>query len=96
MHDLCQNEGIPVWIGGMLESALGAALCVEVATLPNFTYPGDLFPSSRFYTQDMSDPRLELTPRKTFEPFTDGLPAPVPERLAKQTVHSKSVVPSSR
>ncbi len=93
VHDLCQNEGIPVWVGGMLESALGAALCVEVATLPNFTYPGDLFPSSRFYTQDLSDPRLELTPAKTFEPFTDGLPSPVPERLAKQTVHSKTVVP---
>ena len=54
---------MPVWVGGMLESALGGALCVEVATLPNFTYPGDLFPSSRFYTQDLSGPPMELTER---------------------------------
>ena len=92
VHDLCQNEGIPVWIGGMLESALRGALCVELATLPNFTYPGDLFPSSRFYTQDLSDPPLELTPGKTFEPFDGPLPAPVPARLEKVTVRSKSVV----
>ena len=39
VHDLCRDAGVPVWIGGMLESALGGALCVEVATLPNFTYP---------------------------------------------------------
>ena len=61
VHDLCRDAGVPVWVGGMLESALGGALCVEVATLPNFTYPGDLFPSSRFYTQDLSGPPMELT-----------------------------------
>ena len=91
VHDLAQNEGVPVWVGGMLESAMGGAICVEVATLPNFTYPGDLFPSSRFYTQDLSDPPLELTPKLTFKPFTEGLPAPDPERLARQTVRHKSV-----
>ncbi|MCH7594858.1 MAG: o-succinylbenzoate synthase, partial [Chloroflexi bacterium] len=52
IHDVCRDAGVPVWIGGMLESALGAAICVELATLPNFTYPGDLFPSSRFYERD--------------------------------------------
>ena len=91
IHDLAQEAGVPVWIGGMLESALGAAICVELATLPNFTYPGDLFPSSRFYEQDLCDPPLELTPRKTFEPFTGPLPEPDPERLSAQAVRRKSV-----
>ena len=79
----------------MLESAVGSALCVEIATLPNFLYPGDLFPSSRFYTQDMADTDMVLTPRKTFLPFEGALPAPDPERLAKLTVQSKTVVPAS-
>ena len=91
VHDLAQEAGVPVWVGGMLESALGAAICVELATLPNFTYAGDLFPSSRFYEQDLCDPPLELTPRKTFEPFTGPLPEPDPERLAAQTVRRKTV-----
>ena len=93
IHDLARDVGIPVWIGGMLESAVGAALSVELATLENFTYPGDLFPSSRFYTQDLAEPPLEATPRLTFRPFTEGLPTPDSERLAKLTVRSKSVTP---
>ncbi len=44
VHDMAREAGIPVWIGGMLESAVGASICVELATLDNFTYPGVLFP----------------------------------------------------
>ena len=91
IHDLCWNSGIPVWVGGMLESALGSALCVEVATLPNFTYPGDLFESSRFYTNDLSSPTHELTPEKTFKPFGSELPTPNPDLLDKFTVQSQMV-----
>ena len=93
IHDLARDNGIPVWIGGMLESAVGAALCVEVATLANFTYPGDLFPSSRFYTQDLADPPTELTPDNTFKSYTEGLPAPDSERLEKLTVRHKTITP---
>jgi len=91
IHDLCRDAGIPVWVGGMLESAMGASVCVELATLPNFTYPGDLFPSGRFYKEDLSTPPLKLTSRNTFEPFTDGLPAPDPNRLAELTVKHTTV-----
>jgi len=48
IHDLCQQAGIPCWVGGMLESATGAAACVALAMLDNFTYPADIFPSARF------------------------------------------------
>ena len=93
IHDVYRDAGVPVWIGGMLESALGAAICVELATLPNFSYPGDLFPSSRFYERDLSQPDNELTERHTFMPFSDGLPEPDPDRLAEYTVRSATVKP---
>jgi len=93
IHDICRDAGVPVWVGGMLESALGAAICVELATLPNFTYPGDLFPSSRFYERDLSQPDNELTPARTFTPFTNGLPEPDADRLAEYTVRSATVTP---
>ena len=93
IHNLARDNGIPVWIGGMLESAVGSAICVEVATLNNFTYPGDLFPSSRFYRQDLANPPMELNPDNTFTPSTRGLPEPDPSRLAKLTVNHKSISP---
>ena len=60
IHDICRDGGIPCWVGGMLESATGAAHCTALAMLDNFTYPADIFPSSRFYHEDLSDPPLEL------------------------------------
>ena len=56
IHDLCQQHGIPVWCGGMLESGVGRAYNVALATLPNFTLPGDLSPSARYWTQDIVEP----------------------------------------
>ncbi len=91
IHDLCHDHGVPVWIGGMLESSVGASLCVELATLPNFTYPGDLFPSSKFYVDDLAEPALELTENLTFAPSAGTLPAPNPDRLRAMTVKSASV-----
>lgn len=91
VHDIARDAGIPVWVGGMLESAVGAAVGIELATLPNFTYPADLFPSTRFYSNDLGLPKLELTERKTFLPHTDGMPTPDLDRLEQMTV-KKSVV----
>ena len=58
---LCAEHEIPCWIGGMLESAIGGAICAELATLPNFTYPGDIFPSSYFYHRDVGKPEIVLS-----------------------------------
>jgi O-succinylbenzoate synthase len=58
---LCAEHGIPCWVGGMLESAIGGAICAELATLPNFTYPGDIFPSSYFYRNDLGKPEIALS-----------------------------------
>ncbi|HUG35624.1 MAG TPA: enolase C-terminal domain-like protein, partial [Candidatus Limnocylindrales bacterium] len=58
---LCAQHGIPCWVGGMLESAIGGAICAELATLPNFTYAGDIFPSSYFYADDLGKPEIVLS-----------------------------------
>jgi len=58
---LCAEHAIPCWVGGMLESAVGGAICAELATLPNFTYPGDIFPSSYFYKNDVGKPEIVLS-----------------------------------
>jgi len=58
IHDICQEAGITCWIGGMLESAVGAAHCLALATLPNIRYPSDIFPSERFYERDIGVPPM--------------------------------------
>ena len=55
-----ESSGIPCWIGGMLESAIGASHCLALATLPNVSYPSDVFPSQRFYAKDLGTPEIQL------------------------------------
>jgi O-succinylbenzoate synthase len=88
IHDLCREHGIPNWIGNMLESALGQAPSLAMATLPNAKYPSDVFPSTRFYVQDLCDPQLELSgPSQAEAPDRPGLGwIPNPERLARHTL----------
>lgn len=60
IHDLCQSRGIPVWCGGMLESGVGRGHNVALASLPNFTLPGDLSPSSRYWERDIVTPEWTM------------------------------------
>jgi O-succinylbenzoate synthase len=61
IHDLCREHGIPVWCGGMLESGVGRAHNVALASLPNFSIPGDLSPSARYWEQDVVTPEWTMT-----------------------------------
>jgi o-succinylbenzoate synthase len=56
IHDLCLTRGIPVWCGGMLETGVGRAGNLALASLPNFSLPGDLSPSGRWYREDITTP----------------------------------------
>jgi o-succinylbenzoate synthase len=56
IHDLCAAHGVPVWCGGMLESGLGRAANVALASLPNFLLPGDTSASDRYYATDITEP----------------------------------------
>jgi O-succinylbenzoate synthase len=60
IHDVCEQSGIPVWCGGMLESGVGRAHNVALASLPNFSLPGDLSPSSRYWAQDIVTPEWTM------------------------------------
>jgi O-succinylbenzoate synthase len=60
IHDLCAERGVPVWCGGMLETNIGRAANVALAALPNFTLPGDISASARYYTQDIAEPNFTL------------------------------------
>jgi len=92
IHDLCRDAGVPCWIGGMLESAVGGWQCLALATLPNVKYPSDVFPSDRFYAPDLSDPPIMLSgpSRITALPAPGCGAAPDPARLAAQTLASAS------
>jgi o-succinylbenzoate synthase len=59
VHDIAQSFGAPVWCGGMLESGIGRAHNIHLATLPNFTKPGDTSSSSRYWKQDIINEALE-------------------------------------
>ena len=61
IHDLCAKHGIPVWCGGMLESGVGRAYNVALASLPNFSIPGDLSPSSRYWERDVVKPEWTMS-----------------------------------
>ena len=96
IHDIGQAAGIPCWIGGMLESACGSSFCTALAMLDNNTYPADIFPSARFYVEDLSDPPLELIRDESGRPAVrafDHLPEPVESRLAKRLVEQAVVRP---
>jgi O-succinylbenzoate synthase len=60
IHDLCQQQGVPVWCGGMLETGIGRAHNVALATLPGFVLPGDISASARYFERDIVQPAFEL------------------------------------
>lgn len=94
IHNLCRDAGIPCWVGGMLESAVGASQCISLAMLENFTYPADIFPSSRFYHEDLADEPIELIRTGEGHPGVQPplrLPEPHPSRLAKLTIQKATI-----
>ena len=65
LHDLAARHRVPVWHGGMLESGIGRAHNIHLSTLPNFTLPGDIAASRRYFAPDLIDPEIEVSPDGT-------------------------------
>jgi O-succinylbenzoate synthase len=85
VHDVCAARGVPVWCGGMLETGLGRAANVALASLPNFTLPGDLSASDRYYHEDITPPFV-LEDGCLRVPTEPGIGVtPIPETLAAVT-----------
>jgi O-succinylbenzoate synthase len=61
IHDLAAKAGVPLWCGGMLESGVGRAHNIAIASLPGFSKPGDTSSSSRYFEEDLVEPRPEAT-----------------------------------
>ncbi len=74
IHDYCAKMKIPVWHGGMLESGIGRAGNVALASLPNFTLPGDISASKRYYKHDIVEPEFLVNPDGTMDvPINPGI-----------------------
>jgi O-succinylbenzoate synthase len=96
IHDYCEGRGVPVWCGGMLESGIGRAHNLHIASLPNFKLPADLSASRRYYQEDVIDPPIELSgPGKIRVPDGPGIGVnPVEERIRKATVRAETFLPA--
>jgi len=86
IHDLCLDLGVPVWCGGMLETGVGRAANIALASLEGFTLPGDTSASSRFFARDVTEPFV-LRDGRISVPTGPGIGVtPIPEVLAALTV----------
>ncbi len=90
IHDYAASQGIPVWVGGMLETGVGRGFAVTLATLPNVRYPSDISPSRRFWIEDLVEPPWEVRRDGTIRvPARPGIGVEVIEgRILKNAVRS--------
>jgi o-succinylbenzoate synthase len=88
LHDLCAARGVPVWHGGMLESGIGRAHNIHLASLPNFSLPGDIAASRRYFAPDLIEPGIDVGPNGTVAvPTGPGIGVDVDwDRVEKATV----------
>jgi len=91
IHDVCRKNSLPVWCGGMLESGIGRAHNIHLATLPNFRFPHDLSASKRYYTEDLIEPPIDITPQGTIRvPEQPGIGvSPQEKRIQKARLMQK-------
>jgi O-succinylbenzoate synthase len=93
IHDLCLSKEIPVWCGGMLETGIGRAANLALASLPGFTLPGDISATERYYARDITYERFALNPDSTIDvPRAKGLGVTIdPQALNLFTVNTLQV-----
>jgi O-succinylbenzoate synthase len=87
IHDLCQAKGIPVWCGGLLETGIGRAFNIALASLPGFTQPADMSETRLFYHEDIVDNPYEIKNGWIDVPNEPGLGFQInDQKIAKYTV----------
>jgi o-succinylbenzoate synthase len=91
IHDLCAEHGVPVWMGGMLETGIGRAGNVAMAAMPNFTLPGDTSASDRYYHRDITAPFV-LRDGRLDVPHGPGLGVEVDLEFLDSITHWKQTV----
>lgn len=93
IHDYCQAHGVPVWCGGMLETGIGRAFNIALASLPNFTLPADMSPAKIFYQEDLIEPTYDIDAQGYIAVSQEpGLGYPIAEdRIEKYTVNKEVI-----
>ncbi len=93
VHNAAAERGVPVWCGGMLETGIGRAHNIALSSLPNFSLPGDVSASSRYWTEDIIEPAVTVS--KTGEitvPTGAGMGFAIDrERIESLTVRRESL-----
>lgn len=88
IHNLCYERGVPVWCGGMLETGVGRAANLALASLPGFVLPGDISATDRYYAEDITEQRFTLNSDSTIDvPSGPGLGVTInPQALGRVTL----------
>jgi O-succinylbenzoate synthase len=85
IHDYCRERNVPVWCGGMLETGVGRASNLAIASLPGFVLPGDISASDRYYQRDITNERFILNEDSTIDvPSGPGLGITIDKEALKQ------------
>lgn len=94
IHDLCHARGVPVWCGGMLETGVGRAANLALASLPGFTLPGDISATDRYYVRDITQERFVLNPDSTIDvPDRPGLGIEIDHQALQNATLAKQSFP---
>lgn len=92
VHDLCQEQELPVWCGGLLETGVGRAHNVALASLSNFRLPGDISASDRYFEEDIVHPPFVLNPDGTMDvPSGEGIGVEVKADLLQRLTVEEAV-----
>jgi O-succinylbenzoate synthase len=90
IHEMCHAREVPVWCGGMLETGVGRASNLAIASLPGFTLPGDISASDRYFTRDITHERFTLNPDSTIDvPDGPGLGVTIDEKALRLFTQAK-------
>jgi O-succinylbenzoate synthase len=90
IHDLCQENGIPLWCGGMLESGIGRAHNIAITSLPNFILPGDTAASALYWAEDIIEPEVTVENGMITVPTKPGIGYdPHMQNIEKYTISTK-------
>jgi O-succinylbenzoate synthase len=94
IHEVARHAGVPLWVGGMLETGVGRAANVALASLPGFTLPGDTSASERYFESDLTEPFAVDADGTMRVPDGPGLGVtPLPDRLESAVVDRVTVRP---
>ena len=93
IHNATQERGVPVWCGGMLETGIGRAHNIALSTLENFSLPGDVSASRRYWAEDIIEPEVEVSSTGEIQvPTTPGRGFEVrPDLIERLTVRKQEV-----